>query len=126
MLQRLARNISDIARMKRGKDSAALIQKRRVISTSSGLGASSRVAVLGSSAMPQIGQEPGSSRTISGCIGQTYSIRVAGAAIVSGSSAMPHLGQAPGLDARTSGSIGQIYTASTGFAVVGVCALPHV
>ena len=98
-----------------GRESAALIQKRRVMSTNSGLGASSRVAVLGSSAMPQIGQDPGSSRTISGCIGQTYSIRVAGAAIVSGSSAMPHFGQAPGLDARTSGSIGQTYTGSARF-----------
>src|SRR5688572_26478157 len=103
--------------MKRGKDSPALIQKRRVMSTSSGLGVSSRVAVLGSSAMPQIGQEPGSSRTISGCIGQTYSVRVAGAGNVSGSSAMPHFGQAPGLDSRTSGSIGQTNTGSTGFAV---------
>ena len=36
-------------------------------------------AVRGSSAMPQIGHEPGSERTISGCIGQVYSIRVAGA-----------------------------------------------
>ena len=30
----------------------------------------SAVGVIGSSAMPQIGQGPGSSRTISGCIGQ--------------------------------------------------------
>ena len=28
---------------------------------------------IGSSAMPQIGQLPGASRTISGCIGQVYS-----------------------------------------------------
>ena len=33
--------------------------------------------VRGSSAMPQIGQAPGASRTISGCIGQVYSTRVA-------------------------------------------------
>ena len=95
--------------MKRGSERAALIQNRRVMSTNSGFGASSRVIVLGSKAMPQIGHEPGSSRTISGCIGQTYSVRVAGAASVSGSRAMPHFGQAPGLDSRTSGSIGQTY-----------------
>ena len=53
--------------------------------------------------MPQIGHEPGSARTISGCIGQVYSVRVAGAAGTSGSSAMPHLGQAPGWSWRTSG-----------------------
>ena len=31
------------------------------------------VGIRGSSAMPQIGHEPGSSRTISGCIGQVHS-----------------------------------------------------
>ena len=50
-----------------GMDSAALTQKRRVKSTSSGFGPSSPVGTpIGSSAMPQIGQEPGLSRTISG------------------------------------------------------------
>jgi hypothetical protein len=48
-------------------------QNRRIISTSSGLASSSKVTVFGSSAMPQIGQLPGSERTISGCMGQTYS-----------------------------------------------------
>ena len=114
MLQGWPGSMSDIARMNSGRERAALIQKRRVMSTSSGLGASSRVTVLGSRAMPQIGQEPGSSRTISGCMGQTYSVLVAGAASVAGSSAMPHFGQAPGLDSRTSGSIGQTYTGSIG------------
>ena len=43
-----------------GIDSAALTQKRRVKSTSSGFGPSSPVGTpIGSSAMPQIGQEPG-------------------------------------------------------------------
>ncbi len=46
------------------------IQKRRVISTSSGLGPASGAMPAGSSAMPQIGQVPGLSRRISGCIGQ--------------------------------------------------------
>ena len=58
-----------------GMDSAALTQKRRVKSTSSGFGPSSPVGTpIGSSAMPQIGQEPGLSRTISGCIGQVYCV----------------------------------------------------
>ncbi len=113
--------ISDIATMNSGRESTALIQNRRFISTSSGLGSSSRLTVLGSKAIPQIGHDPGSSRTISGCIGQTYSIFAAGVAGVSGSSAMPHFGQAPGLGSRTSGSMGQMYSAPTGFAVAGVC-----
>ena len=49
-----------------GSDSAALTQNRLVKSTSSGFGPSSPVGTpIGSSAMPQIGQEPGLSRTIS-------------------------------------------------------------
>ena len=55
---------------KKSASGTATIQKRRVMSTSSGLGPSSAVATIGSSAMPQIGQVPGASRTISGCIGQ--------------------------------------------------------
>ena len=44
-------------------------------STSSGFGPSSPVGTpIGSSAMPQIGQAPGSSRMISGCIGQVYCV----------------------------------------------------
>jgi hypothetical protein len=56
--------------------------------------------------MPQIGQLPGLSREISGCMGQVYSTRVAGTGI-SGSSAIPQRGQALGLVDRTSGHIGQ-------------------
>jgi hypothetical protein len=47
------------------------------MSRSSGF-ASSTVTVRGSSAMPQIGQLPGSARTISGCIGQVYSVLACG------------------------------------------------
>src|SRR5574340_1607103 len=76
-----------------GKASAALVQKRRVMSFNSVL--SSVVALRGSRAMPQIGQLPGSLRTTSGCIGQVYST-APGADGDSGSSAMPHFGQLPG------------------------------
>jgi len=55
-----------------GTLSAALTISRRVKSTSSGLGPSSSDAITGSSAMPQIGQNPGPSCTICGCIGQVY------------------------------------------------------
>ena len=48
-----------MARITSGTESAALIQKRRDMSISSGLGPSSSVGSTGSSAMPQIGQLPG-------------------------------------------------------------------
>src|SRR5712692_8131567 len=57
-----------------GIDKTTLNQNLRRMSTSSWLSSSSREAVRGSSAMPQIGQEPGASRIICGCIGQVYSI----------------------------------------------------
>jgi hypothetical protein len=53
--------------------------------------------------MPQIGQVPGSSRTIWGCIGHTYWIGVAIVGGAVGSRAIPHFGQGPGLSASTSG-----------------------
>ncbi len=53
-----------------GMASASPIQNRRVMSASSGLGPLSAVTIKGSSAMPQIGQDPGPSWRISGCIGQ--------------------------------------------------------
>ena len=56
----------------RHRSSAAATQNRRVMSTSSGLGPVSSVMSVGSRAMPQIGQAPGPSRTISGCMGQVY------------------------------------------------------
>ena len=73
--------------------------------------------VRGSRAMPQIGQLPGASRTISGCIGHVYSIFVAGAA-ETGSKAMPHFGQLPGPCWRTSGCIGHVYSRSD---IEGAC-----
>src|SRR5437867_6563317 len=101
--------ISDIARSRSGAVRLRLIQNRWLISASSGLTSSTAAGVLGSRAMPQMGQEPGASRTTSGCIGQTYSVREGGAgAAITGSSAMPQLGQSPAVFRRTSGCIGQV------------------
>ena len=44
------------------------------MSASSGLGPVSAVTVTGSSAIPQIGHEPGPGRRISGCIGHVHSV----------------------------------------------------
>src|SRR5207237_4494949 len=64
-----------MARRKTGKVSAAPIQKRRVMSRSSELSSAEPAEIVrGSKAIPQIGQSPGRSRTISGCIGQVYSV----------------------------------------------------
>jgi hypothetical protein len=82
-----------------------LIQKRRVISRSSGFSTIDAVAVRGSRAMPQMGQKPGAVRTICECMGQVYSVLVAMG--TSGSRAMPQEGQAPGLASRTSRHMGQ-------------------
>jgi hypothetical protein len=60
-----------MAMMNSGIVKMALTQRRRVKSTSSGFGPSSAAGTpIGSSAMPQIGQVPGPSCTISGSIGQ--------------------------------------------------------
>ncbi len=69
-MRRAAPDISAIASAKSGSVSTALTAKRRLMSTSSALSSSSAPSSIGSSAMPQIGQLPGASRTISGCIGQ--------------------------------------------------------
>ena len=53
-----------------GSARMALTQNRRRMSRYSALGPSSTVTVFGSSAMPQIGQRPGPTCSISGCIGQ--------------------------------------------------------
>ncbi len=95
-----------MAMARSGMVKIAPIQKRRDMSRSSGFSSCAAVTVRGSSAMPQIGHDPGSERTISGCIGQVYSVRVAAIGI-SGSKAMPHEGHAPGPGLRTSGHIGQ-------------------
>jgi hypothetical protein len=49
--------------------SGALIQSRRLMDRSSGSSTSSSDTVRGSSAIPQMGHDPGPSRTISGCMG---------------------------------------------------------
>ena len=68
-------SIGAMATISSGTDSAALTQNRLVKSTSSGFGPSSPVGTpIGSSAMPQIGHEPGLSLMISGCIGQVYCV----------------------------------------------------
>ena len=86
--------MSDMARRKIGAVSTRQIQKRRVMLTSSGLASSSKLTVLSSRAIPHMGQKPGSGRTISGCMGQTYSVLIEGAEGAAGSSAIPHLGHA--------------------------------
>ena len=99
-------NMSAMATPSSGAVSTRLIQKRRVMSRSSGFSSASALTVRGSSAIPQIGHAPGPRRTISGCMGQVYSTRF-GVTGASGSSAIPHRGHAPGLLCRTSGHIGQ-------------------
>ena len=64
-------SIGPIASTSSGAVSAAPTTKRRRKSTSSGSGpASAGGSPFGSSAMPQIGQVPGPTCSISGCIGQ--------------------------------------------------------
>ena len=63
---------------------AALTQRRRRMSVSSGFSVSASWIVRGSSAMPQMGQLPGASRTISGCIGQVQVCLAGGGAGGSG------------------------------------------
>src|SRR6266568_305425 len=67
---------SDMATNRIGIVSAVQTQNRRVMFTSSGFFSSSATTVLGSRAIPQIGHEPGLSRTICGSIGQVYSFEV--------------------------------------------------
>src|SRR5437870_6043470 len=100
---------SDIASKTSGNVRIKPILNLRDMSISSSFCSSSTVTVLGSNAIPQIGQEPGASRTISGCMGQVYSVFVAAGVIASGSSAIPHFGHEPGRLCRTSGCIGQVY-----------------
>src|SRR5580698_8827973 len=109
-----------------GAVSTTPTQNRRVMSLNSGFSSSATLTVRGSRAMPQIGQFPASVRTISGCIGQVYS--VAASAGDSGSKAIPHFGQGPGPTRRTSAHIGQTYSresrpaTTTGAALVVVSA----
>ena len=66
-------SMSPIVRTKTGKASMTPTQNRRVMSTSSGFGASLRSATRGSSAIPHLGHAPGRLLMTSGCIGQVYS-----------------------------------------------------
>ena len=95
--------------MSNGTARTTLTQKRRVMSWSSGLSSSPPAApARGSRAIPQMGQLPGTSRTTSGCIGQTHSVRVAGGCGLVGSRPIPHFGQVPGSSWRTSGCMGHV------------------
>ena len=98
--------ISLMAIARTGRVRAQANTSRRRMSASSGLRASPGAAALGSSVMPHSGQCPGVSRTTSGCMGQTCSVRAG--ANVRGSSAMPHSGQSAGTSLRTSGWQGQV------------------
>src|ERR1700674_2441584 len=113
--------MSDISINISGSVSAVLIQKRRVISASSGDASSPALTTRGSNVIPQIGQLPGSERTICGCMGQTYSGVETGSIGATGSSAIPHFGHDPGWSSRISGCIGQVYpdAASPGARLAG-------
>ena len=73
--------IGAMARSTSGTESTTPIQNRRVRSRSS-LSSASPVPAIGTSAMPQIGQLPGASRTICGCIGQVYWACFAGGSVI--------------------------------------------
>src|SRR5208282_841279 len=101
--------MSDISISISGIVSAVAIQNRRVMSASSGDAWSPALTTRGSNVIPQIGQLPGSERTICGCIGQTYSVFETGWLGATDSSAIPHLGHGPGWFCRISGCIGHVY-----------------
>src|SRR5512144_2524934 len=89
------------------------------MSMSSGFSSSSRDTVLGSRAMPQMGQLPGASRTISGCIGQVHSVFDDTGSGSTGSRAIPHVGQDPGPACLILGCMGQVSISSDfGFSVL--------
>src|SRR6266702_11203 len=92
-----------------GSVRATPIQKRRVMPTNSGF-AESADTLRGSSAIPQIGQLPGLSRTICGCMGHVYSIFVTAVVRDADSRPMPHFGHEPDFGCRTSGCIGHVYS----------------
>ena len=80
----------DMAETSTGSAKPILNQNRRVIFASSGL-PSSAATWRGSRAMPQMGQAPGSERTICGCIGHVYPEPLRAASTATGSSAIPHV-----------------------------------
>src|SRR5262245_6890671 len=61
----------------KGRPRRPPIQNRRVMSINSGFGCSDNEMTRGSSAIPQIGHDPGALLTISGCIGHVYSVEPA-------------------------------------------------
>ena len=76
--------------------------------------------------MPHMGQKPGSGRTISGCMGQTYSVLIEGAEGAAGSSAIPHLGQASWLGLANLGIHRTDIGSRLGFIYLRSCAQPRV
>ncbi len=89
-------NSAPMALINTGMANAALTQKRLLISMSSAL-SSSTSTDMGSRAIPHFGQLPGSSRIISGCIGQVYWVADTCCCGDTGSNDIPHFGQLPGL-----------------------------
>ena len=67
---------SEIMKARIGSVSASETRKRRIMSSSSGLPASSRLTVTGSSAMPHFGHAPGPIWRTSGSIGTRVLARV--------------------------------------------------
>src|SRR3984885_8447439 len=106
-------NTSETMTASSGRVRATPIQRRRVMLANSGF-AESVATTSSSSAIPQIGQSPGPSRSISGCMGQVYlapSVATNGSI---GSRAIPHFGHGPGFTACTSACIGQVYRLAAG------------
>ena len=83
----MSKRCPPISSTKTGTVSAVPIQRRRVMSRSSGLSPVCSVANTGSSAMPQIGQLPGPIWRTCGCIGQVYSTSLPVAGITVGCAA---------------------------------------
>ena len=88
-------SIIAMASVTTGTVSAALTQNRRLMSASSGLASEAADGAIGSSAIPQMGQSPGSSRRTSGCIGQVQPARPLSALTDAAADSMPPRGPAP-------------------------------
>ncbi len=105
---RSAGPMRSMAKATRGMPSATLHQKRRVMSRSSGFSSSAAVTVRGSSAMPQIGQKPGS---------VAHDLRMHGAGPLGAGGRDRRIGlqrhaalrTGTGFDSRTSGHMGHTY-----------------
>ena len=103
-------SISLIASRTTGTVRATLTRNRRVMSASSSLAGSSAVITVGSSAIPQIGHDPGPICRTSGCIGQVYSTLRWPGHVLCGGRGLRTCGQhgesyvGPGLETRPTGS----------------------